>query len=299
MTECPIVVTGGTGQLGYDLARALIPLGRVVTPTRAELDLASAASIRAFIRENQPRLIVNAAAYTAVDCAESEHEVCTLINAVAPGVIAEGMASIGGALIHFSTDYVFDGANDDPYSEADTPAPLNIYGETKLEGERAIARAGAAHIILRTSWLYSMHGRNFVRSILRLSREREELRVVSDQIGAPTWTRTLAGQTAAIVERLDPDERGLAGAMMAASGVYHLTSAGSASWYEVAETVLRHDPRRGEQRTQRIVPIATADYPSAARRPLNSRLDNAKIVETFGLGRSCWRDDIAAALREA
>ena len=287
-----IVVTGATGQIGFEVARTLAPLGNVVGLTRAELDLASAEAVRATIRALRPRVIVNAAAYTAVDRAEAERDLATAINARAPAVLADEARRIGALLVHYSTDYVFDGAKRAPYTEADRPAPLNVYGATKLAGEEAIQAAGGAHVILRTSWVYGPRGTNFLRTMLRLARERTELRIVNDQVGAPTSSRWIAEMTAAVVSDLlgRGDPRG------DASGLYHLAAGGSTTWYEFARCILDGDPQREEQTSRSVIPISTADYPTAARRPAYSILDCTAIRDRFGLPLTDWRQQLASVL---
>jgi dTDP-4-dehydrorhamnose reductase len=291
----PIVVTGATGQIGYEAVRALAPLGSVVALTRADLDLTNPAAIRETVRRLCPRVIVNAAAYTAVDRAESDRELCGAINADAPGVLAEEARRLGALLVHYSTDYVFDGSKLAPYTETDPPAPLSVYGATKLAGERAIQSAGGAHVILRTSWVYGARGTNFLRTILRLARERAELRVVNDQVGAPTWSRSIASMTADIVRyelgRGEDFGTGL-------SGLYHLAAAGATTWYEFARCILERDPRREEQVCRAVIPISTAEYPTAARRPLYSVLDCTAFADRFRLSLQDWREQLPLVLAD-
>jgi dTDP-4-dehydrorhamnose reductase len=289
--EETIVVTGATGQIGFEAVRALAGRGNVIGLTRQDLDLTDPDSIRATMRRLRPRVIVNAAAYTAVDRAESEPELCAKINAEAPGAIAEEARRLGALLIHYSTDYVFDGTKGSPYVESDRSAPLSVYGSAKLAGERAIEAAGGTFVVLRTSWVYGTRGTNFLRTMLRLARERTELRVVNDQVGAPTWSRWIAEMTAAVVAqavaRDDP-----------ASGVYHLTPAGSTTWYEFARCILDGDPRREEHVCQSVVPIATVEFPTPARRPPYSVLDTRAFRDRFGLPLPHWRDQLELVLDE-
>ena len=294
MADAPVVLlTGSTGQVGHELRTVLATLGRVVAPSRAELDLARPESMRAAIRAFRPAVVVNAAAYTAVDRAESEPGLCAVVNAEAPRVLAEEAARLGALMVHYSTDYVFDGRKGAPYVEHDETAPLNVYGRTKLAGERAVAGAGGRHVILRTSWVYGPHGVNFLRTMLRLARERQELRVVDDQTGAPTWSRSLAVATVAIVSHMLGDA-----AAGDASGVYHLTSAGATTWYDFATAILAGDPARGEQVCERVLPISSAEYPTAARRPACSLLDSGKARQRFGISIPHWRDELARVLVE-
>lgn len=290
-----IVVTGATGQIGYEAVRELAPLGKVVGLRRADLDLANPAAIRETMRTLRPRVIVNAAGYTAVDRAESERALCAAINADAPAVLAGEARRLGALLVHYSTDYVFDGSKGAPYTETDPPAPLNVYGATKLAGEQAIQAAGGAYVILRTSWVYGVRGTNFLRTMLRLARERTELRVVNDQVGAPTWSRSIASTTADIVG----DELGRGKELGAGlSGLYHLAAAGSTTWYEFARCILEGDPRRDEQVCRAVIPISTADYAAKAQRPAYSVLDCTAVGDRFRLSLTGWREQLTAVLAD-
>jgi dTDP-4-dehydrorhamnose reductase len=290
-----IIVTGATGQIGYEAVRELAPVGRVVALTRADLDLGDPAAIRETVRSLRPRVIVNAGAYTAVDRAESEPELCAAINATAPAVLAEEARRLGALVVHYSTDYVFDGSKGAPYTEADPPAPLNVYGVTKLAGERAIQASGAAHVILRTSWVFGARGTNFLRTMLRLARERTELHVVDDQVGAPTWSRSIASMTADIVEfELGRGEEFAAGL----SGVYHLAAAGSTTWYQFARCILEGDPRRHEQICRAVIPVSTEALGARARRPHYSILDCTAFGDRFRLSLLDWREHLRAVLEE-
>jgi dTDP-4-dehydrorhamnose reductase len=290
-----VLVTGGNGQVGWELVRALAPLGRVVAPGREEMDLGSGEQIREVVRALRPAVIVNAAAYTAVDRAESEPELARAINATAPGILAEEAARLGALLVHYSTDYVFDGSGDAPYTEAREPSPINVYGETKLAGELAVQGAGGPYLILRTSWVYGARGTNFVRTMLRLARERDELRVVDDQVGAPTWSRMIAEATAQIVGRVGFDAGGLSRML---SGVYHLTASGTTSWFGFAKEILALDPAREEQCCRSVVPITSDQYPTPARRPRYSVLDNSRIASQFGLHLPHWKTQLELLLAE-
>ncbi len=283
-----ILLTGITGQVGRELCRSLAPLGDIVATARDALDLGDAAALRRAVRETEPALIVNAAAYTAVDGAESEPEVALAVNGVAPGILAEEAKRRGAALVHFSTDYVFSGDAIGAYSEDDAPAPLNVYGRSKLAGEEAIATSGARHLILRTSWVYGARGRNFLRTILRLAGEREELRVVDDQVGAPTWSRMIAEATAAIVSQSLPRRSSDPDLFAETSGVYHLTSQRSTTWCGFAREILRASPALGIARVPRLVPITTSESPSRAARPANSRLAGDKLRAAFGITLPPW-----------
>ncbi|SDC66206.1 dTDP-4-dehydrorhamnose reductase [Paraburkholderia lycopersici] len=281
-----ILLTGGTGQVGFELRRSLQGLGKVVAPAHGELDLENPAQLRECVRALRPALIVNPAAYTAVDRAEGDVERARRINAEAPRVLAEEAARIAAPFIHYSTDYVFDGKSERPYVEDDATAPLNTYGATKLEGEQAVAAVGGAHLIFRTSWVYGTRGHNFLLTMLKLAAERDTLRIVADQVGAPTWSSTIASLSAAIAAQAlaagDPK-----GWWASRSGVYHLTAAGATSWAGFAEAIfadaqLAHVPA--------VTPISSAEYPTPAARPLNSRLNNEKLARTFDLRAPDWRE---------
>jgi dTDP-4-dehydrorhamnose reductase len=273
-----ILVTGAGGQLGFEVARLLAPCGRVVAADRATLDVADAGATAAFVRERKPALIVNAAAYTAVDKAEREPDLALAVNARAPGVLADEAKRIGALLIHYSTDYVFDGRTTQPYAEDAPPAPINAYGASKLAGERAIEASGAPAIVLRTSWVYGLRGGNFLLTMRRLAAERDELFVVDDQVGVPNWCRALARATRRIVEP------GFAEAAERA-GLYHMSCTGTATWCEFARAIV------GD--AARVTPIRTADYPTPARRPAYGVLATAKFERTFGFALPPWRDALA------
>ncbi|PMS36898.1 dTDP-4-dehydrorhamnose reductase [Trinickia symbiotica] len=297
LRERPILVTGASGQVGFELVRCLQGLGRVVAPDHNTLDLADESRLAVVVREIKPSLIINPAAYTAVDQAETERDAAMCINAVAPGLLASEAQRLGIPLIHYSTDYVFDGAKPAPYQEDDRVGPLNVYGESKLAGERAVEDCGGLHLVLRTSWVYGVRGRNFVRTMLRLAQEREELRIVADQIGAPTWSRTIAEATAQIVAQsmaLPEDAR--ADWWARRSGIYHLTADGQTSWAGFAKAIF--DVALRDKRPK-VVPITSAEYPTPARRPANSRLSNAKLTATFGIRPPQWRDALALCLAGA
>jgi dTDP-4-dehydrorhamnose reductase len=281
MSRPTILLTGAGGQVGFELARSLAAYGEVFAPERAALDFADADALVACVRQARPRLIVNAAAYTAVDRAESERDAAFAVNARAPGILAEEAKRQDAVLIHYSTDYVFDGRRTTPYDEDAPTGPLNIYGASKLEGELAVAQSGARAIVLRTSWVYGARGSNFLLTILRLARERDELRIVADQHGTPNWCRTLADATSAAVAHGLPwlAER---------SGLYHLASAGATTWHGFAQAIVGDAPR------PRVVGIATSDYPTPARRPAYGVLSTRKFEATFGYGMPDWRDALAA-----
>ena len=286
----PILLIGRNGQIGRELCNALAPLGALEVLDCAALDLADPDSIRDAVRRIAPGLIVNAAAYTAVDKAEQEADLAMAVNAVAPGILAEEARRLGAPLVHYSTDYVFDGSASRPYRETDAVNPLGVYGRSKLAGEEAIRAVGPAHLILRTAWVYSMHGHNFLLTIQRLARERDELRIVADQRGAPNWAGEIARATAAILAE---------GGLAENSGLYHLAAAGETTWHGFAEAIIAAMRDAGEEvRATRVVPIATADYPTPARRPAYSVLDCSKLREVFGITLADWRDQLSDCLRD-
>lgn len=274
-----ILVTGTNGQVGWELCRTLACLGEVVAVDRQALDIASADSIRAVIREVKPHLIVNPAAYTAVDKAESEPDLAMAVNGRAPGVMAEEAKRLGAVLVHYSTDYVFDGSKAKPYSEEDAPCPVNVYGRTKLAGEEAIRAVDVPHLILRTSWVYGARGRNFLLTVQRLAQEREELKIVADQIGAPTWSRLIAETTAMILaQRL--------ARLQELRGTYNLSAGGSTSWHGFAAAIIENSRLA---KSPRLLPIPTSEYPLPAPRPKNSILSNEKLRQDFGMTMPDWR----------
>ncbi len=283
-----VLLIGGEGQVGWELRRTLAPLGTVHAPLRSDLDLESADSIIRVVRETRARLIVNAAAYTAVDKAETDVETATRVNADAVGVLAEEAKRGSAVLIHYSTDYVFDGNKAVPYTETDEPDPINVYGRTKLLGEKRIEEVNPLHLILRTSWVYGARGRNFLLTIRKLARERPVLKVVNDQTGCPTWCRLIAEATAQVVamsataQGPDPDwfqENG---------GLYHLSAQGSTTWYEFARAILGNDEGHA-----RVKAIPSAEYPTPARRPRNSALDSSRIQRQLGIALPDWRVGLA------
>ncbi|MEW5709614.1 MAG: dTDP-4-dehydrorhamnose reductase [Pseudomonadota bacterium] len=284
-----IMILGKDGQLGWELQRAFSALGPVTSLGRAELDLADVDAIRRAVRAIAPALVVNAAAYTAVDRAEAEPDLARAINALAPGVLAEECVRLGAALIHYSTDYVFDGARRVSYRETDTPNPLNVYGRTKLEGERAVQAAGGAHVIFRTAWVYAARGRNFLLTIRRLSNEREALQVVDDQVGCPTWARLLAEATARVVRASRVVETRDAGWLRERSGLYHLACGGETSWCGFARAIVAQVPGA---RPVPVHPIPTSAYPTPARRPAYSVLNCDKALQVFGLRLPSWDEGL-------
>lgn len=295
-----LLLLGGNGQVGRELQRSLAPLGEVLVTTRdgsqgggmgtaLPLDLSNLDAVAAILGHVDPDVVVNATAYTAVDKAETERELAFRINAEAPGVLARACAAAGIPLLHYSTDYVFDGQGTRPYREDDPTAPLGVYGESKLAGEEAIRASGAAHLILRTAWVYALHGHNFLRTMLRLAGERDELRVVADQVGSPTPAWLIADVTAAILDR-----------GVGSSGVLHLTSTGSCSWQRFASEIVRLGVENGLiQRSPRVIPIATAEYPTPARRPAYSVLDTQRLAGRYGLALPGWEAALARTLSPA
>jgi dTDP-4-dehydrorhamnose reductase len=281
VTRPVILLTGAAGQLGTELSRVLPAHGELVAVERAALDLADADAIAATVRRVSPQIIVNAAGYTAVDRAESEPAVADAINARAPGILAEEAKRLGALLIHYSTDYVFDGSSTRPYREDERPNPLNVYGRSKLAGERAIAAAGCAHLILRTSWIYGWHGQNFLLTMKRLAATRDELRIVADQFGVPNWSRALADATARLLSHG-------AAALSSKSGIYHLSGRGRASWFDFARAIF------DDADLPRVVPITTPEYPTLARRPAFAVLDTGKLENAFGIALPDWRQTLAA-----
>jgi dTDP-4-dehydrorhamnose reductase len=296
-----ILVTGASGQVGEALTRTLAPLGEVFAPGRAELDLGDASSIRKAMREVRPRWVVNAGAHTAVDKAESEPELAFAINAAAPEVFAEEAGKIGAVLLHFSTDYVFDGSKTTAYVESDPPNPLNVYGKSKLAGEMALGASGVAYFVFRTSWVYGATGKNFVRSILRFAREREHLKIVGDQHGAPTWSFELARMTAHAIGQIEGlSEQGkcsLSEAALPVSGIFHASGSGETTWYGfAAQAIAELQKREPETKLASVEPIPTSEYPTPAKRPLNSRLDCGKLERVFGWRMADWRDSLATVV---
>ncbi len=277
-----ILLTGKTGQVGFQLERCLQGLGQVLALNSTQMNLSDLDQVRAVVREHKPDLIVNPAAYTAVDLAEREPELAMKINGEAPGVLAEEAKKLGAALIHYSTDYVFDGSKQGAYVEDDATNPLNVYGKSKLAGEQAIAASGVPHLILRTSWVYGMYGKNFLRTVMRLAQERDELRIVADQFGAPTWARTVADTTAHISARLQAGASSKDGLAQAAweqhAGIYHLTAQGHTTWYGFTKAILNH-PSIAKKPT--VSPIRSEEYPVPAKRPTNSVLSCERLINTF------------------
>ncbi len=290
-----ILLIGADGQVGWELQRTLAPLGNLTRATlngrwERALNLASAESIASVLRETQPDIVINAAAYTAVDKAETEYELAQSINGDAPGLLGRLLAERRVPVLHYSTDFVFSGQSDQPYREEDEPSPLNSYGATKLDGENQLLDSGAPALILRTSWVYGRYGQNFLLTMQRLLREREELKVVDDQIGAPTWSRLLAEVSAQLIYRVLTGDIDLE----RQSGVYQVTGGGQTSWWGFAKAI-----QQASGAECRLLPIPSLDYPSPAKRPAYSVLDNGKLLETFGLALPHWETSLAMCLAEA
>lgn len=301
MKSMRILLTGASGQVGGEFLRRLRAMPNrieVIAPTRAELDVSQPLSLRTVVRDAKPDLIIHPAAYTAVVKAESEPELARRINAEAPAVLAEEAARLGAALVHFSTDYVFDGRRDGAYSEDLPTNPLNVYGATKRDGELAIAASGAAHWILRTSWVYNLHGNNFMKTAIRLAQQKETYTIVGDQFGAPTWASTIA----AVCCRMLAGADGGKDKVSATSGIYHLTAAGATSWHGYASLIARELAARGVtlrlKGLEHITPVPTSTYPTPPERPLNSRLDCGKLERTFGITLPQWDEDALACLAQ-
>ena len=293
-----ILLFGKDGQVGWELQRSLAPLGEVLALGSAgEAGLCGSFTdldgLARTVAQVRPDAIVNAAAYTAVDKAESEPELARMVNATAPGVLAKAARQIGAALVHYSTDYVFDGSGSKPWAEVDSTGPLNVYGRTKLEGEQAIVRANPRHLILRSSWIYGSRGSNFAKTMLRLARERDRLTVIDDQLGAPTGADLLADVTAHALPALlaDPGKAGL----------YHVTATGEVSWYGYARFVIGQALRAGaalKAGVEQVMPVPTAAFPTPAQRPRNSRLDTARFRQTFGMTLPFWQPGVSRMLEE-
>lgn len=286
-----ILLTGKNGQVGWELQRTLATLGEVVAVDRQALDLANPDAIRALIREVKPALIVNPAAYTAVDKAESEPELAMAVNGIAPGIMAEEAKKLGAAMVHYSTDYVFDGSKISPYKENDLPNPGNVYGKTKLAGEQAVQAAGIPYLILRTSWVYGPRGKNFLLTMLRLAQERDELKIVDDQIGAPTSSRMIAEATAQILAQCSSSFANHA-------GLYHLTAAGQTSWHGFAAAILESRAQATGATGPRLMPIPTSAYPLPALRPMYSVMANDNLQRAFGVAIPSWQGGLSLCMEE-
>ncbi len=287
-----ILLIGKIGQVGWELRRTLAPLARVTCVDFPEIDLTSGDSIRTWVRDTRPNIVINAAAYTAVDKAESELDKAMSINGVAPGILAEEAKKLGALMVHYSTDYVFDGSKTTPYVEADPPNPLGAYGRTKLAGDEAVRAADGAHLIFRLCWVYGARGQNFMLTMMWLARERETLRVVGDQLGCPTWSRMIAEATAqAVKQAVAAQDIG------ALTGTYHLASSGTTSWHGFADAIIKLMPADGKK-CVRVEAITTAEYPTPTKRPAYSVLSCDKLQRAFGLRLPPWEDSLKQVLEE-
>lgn len=298
-----ILVTGGNGQVGFELQRQLCLLGRVLAPTRQELDLADAVAVEKWLEAHQPELIVNAAAYTAVDKAEEEPALARRLNADLPAQLAAYSAAREQWLVHYSSDYVYPGSGETPWQEQDATGPLSVYGQTKLEGDESIQQSGCQHLIFRTSWVYSARGHNFMKTMLRLGRERDALKVVSDQIGAPTPARLIAQVTALALHQLPHTihHSPLTTHPTAPAGIYHLAPSGETSWHGFACEIFRQAAAMGEALAitpEGVAAIPTAEYPTPATRPLNSRLCCQELERALGITLPSWQEQLALTLAE-
>jgi dTDP-4-dehydrorhamnose reductase len=285
-----LLVIGKIGQVGWELRRTLAPLGSLVCVDFPEIDLTDPGSIRKWVRETSPSVVINAAAYTAVDKAETESERCHKINGIAPGLLAEEAKKLGALLVHYSTDYVYDGSKSQPYIETDVPNPLSSYGRSKLAGDQAIIASGVAHIIFRLCWVYGARGQNFMLTIMRLAREREKLRIVSDQFGCPSWSRMIAETTTLALKTV------LAAPSPAQfTGIYHLAASGHTTWHGFASSIVDLMPA-DQKKCRQVEPITTAEYPLPARRPAYSVLSCEKLKRTFGLQLPTWNESLRMVL---
>ncbi|MBN9377682.1 MAG: dTDP-4-dehydrorhamnose reductase [Chlamydiales bacterium 38-26] len=282
-----ILILGSKGQVGWELQRTLAPLGQIIAHDRTTLDLSCATSLSRKIQEIQPQVIVNAAAYTAVDKAETDQETCYAINAKAPQQLAQEAKKLQALLIHYSTDYVFDGKSAHPYKEQDSTNPQNIYAKSKLEGDQAILSSGCSHIILRTSWVYGSRGQNFLRTMLRLGQQKDLLKIVDDQIGAPTWSRLIAEATAQVIARYNGQD-----------GLYNLTSGGKTSWFGFAQAIFDLYSSKNEYKVPQLNNIPSSEYPVPAKRPQNSLLCQDKLFQTFQIKMPDWKDALEMCIEE-
>jgi len=290
-----ILLIGKNGQVGWELQRTLMPLGEIISTDYPETDLADFDGTRNLIRNLQPQVIVNAAAYTAVDQAESEPELAFEVNSAAPGVLAEEARAVGALLIHYSTDYVFDGEKGSPYTEDDVPDPINTYGASKLAGEKAVQQVDGAYLILRTSWVYSLRSDSFVTKVLAWAQQQRALRIVTDQVASPTWCRLLAEVTAQVLAAAGHTPKEW---LEERKGLYHLTGAGHASRFEFTRTIMENLPPGDANRAVEILPASSDEFPSPARRPRNSSLDISKFENTFGMDIPAWEVSLRQALED-
>ncbi len=284
-----ILLLGKTGQAGFELHRTLAPLGPITAPSRAELDLTKEQAVADYLEAHNPDLIVNAAAWTAVDAAEQQQTEARRLNAGLPEQLAKYSAEQGAFLVHYSSDYVYPGNGTEPWKETSATGPLSVYGQTKLEGDQAIAQSGCEHLIFRTSWVYSARGNNFMKTMLRLAQSKPELNIVADQIGAPTPARLIAQITAMAIQSHIPN------------GLYHLAPRGETSWHGFAQEIFRQATEQGEQLAMgpdNAHPIPTSDYPTPAKRPLNSRMDLSKLEAALNIQLPDWQSQLALTMGE-
>lgn len=289
-----ILLLGNTGQVGWELHRILHSAGELTALDYPQIDMANSDSIRRIVRESHPDLIINTTAYTNVEKAESEPDLAMAINGIGPGILAEEAKRLNAAMIHYSTDFVFDGSKGTAYTEEDEPNPLNVYGSTKLAGEKAVMAVGGAFLIFRTSWVFSLRRPCFVTKVMRWARENETLRIVDDQISSPTWARMLAETTAQVITQGEGD---LAVLLSENSGLYHLTGGGACSRFEWAKAILDLDPKKEEHKVERLVPAKSSDFDSAAVRPGYSALDTQLIQSRFGISIEPWQNSMADAMK--
>lgn len=303
MNSIHILLVGNVGQIGWELQRCLPTLGKLTAVDRPTIELSNEDSIRQIVRQHSPDLIINASAYTAVDKAEEEPDLARAVNATAPAVLAEEAKRLGAAFITYSTDYVFDGSKSGAYTETDQPHPLSVYGKTKLEGDLAVQAAGGSHIIFRTSWVYGARGKNFLLTMLKLLREREVLKIVDDQIGAPTWSRSIAEATAQIIAQqlrvsISRPGTSLGDRFVDVSGVYNMTAGQKTSWFGFTQWMAHYLSSVGKNGLARLVPIGSEEYPTPAKRPRNSILDNSKLRERFGVQLPDWDEAATQVMDE-
>jgi dTDP-4-dehydrorhamnose reductase len=292
-----IMLTGANGQVGWELARSLMPLGEVIALDRSRCDLSRPETISNVVQAIKPDVIVNAAAYTLVDKAEEEEALATTINSTSVGVIAEEARKLEALLIHYSTDYVFDGTKPESYTEEDIPNPINVYGRSKLAGEKAIVQSACDYLILRTTWVYAARGKNFLRTMLRLAQERDELSIVADQYGAPTWARNIADATTHVLTAAQQERQ--AGEF--SSGTYHLCASGKTTWHGFSSAIIERAKQlstAGSIKTERVLPIATDDYPLPASRPENSQMDSSSLTARFGIIMPDWHHAMKLCIDE-
>ncbi len=292
-----ILVTGSNGQLGRELATLLRPLGELLLVDIQELDITNAGQVNKTVKDFTPDLILNTAAYTAVDRAEEDRELAMAVNGKAPGILAHAAQKNGAVIIHYSTDYVFDGTKNSPYTENDTPCPVNWYGETKLAGEQAVIKSGAPHLIFRTSWLYGATGSNFLLTMLRLFNERDKIKIVADQRGTPTWSRVVAKTTVEIIKKLRENGR-FKSSVEQGSGLYHLTCTGQTTWHGFTTAIRENVKAKGTARLPELIPVKTSEYKTLAKRPQNSTLSLEKIEKTFGVKMPDWKEALNLCIKE-